>query len=93
MIDTLAVYISLFHFLLFFLALYLHILFISHVDLQLSAAGRPDESLSIEAIGPFWFSTDEVMQNRKLLSVSLHKGQLKANIFYQPHTSTNLEVL
>ncbi|CAD5167233.1 unnamed protein product [Musa acuminata subsp. malaccensis] len=65
---------------------------ISHGAVKLSAAGRPDESLSIEAIGPFWFSTDEVMQNRKLLSVSLHKGQLKANIFYQPHTSTNLEV-
>ncbi|XP_038973115.1 protein SUBSTANDARD STARCH GRAIN 4, chloroplastic isoform X2 [Phoenix dactylifera] len=65
---------------------------ISREAVKLNATGRPDEILSVEVIGPLWFSTKEIMQNKRRLSVSLQKGQLRANICYQPQNSTNLEV-
>ncbi|WOL15334.1 hypothetical protein Cni_G24115 [Canna indica] len=64
---------------------------ISRESIKLSAAGRPDENLLVEVIEPFLFSP-EMIHHRRLLSISLQKGQLRANIFYQPHSSTNLEV-
>lgn len=63
------------------------------MDFQLSAAGRPDENLLAEVIGPFWFSKEEMVKNRRSLYFSLQKGQIRANIFYQPQISANLEVL
>lgn len=63
------------------------------MDYQLSAAGRPDENLLAEVIGPFWFSKEEMVKSRRLLYFSLQKGQIRANIFYQPQISANLEVL
>ncbi|EHA8590861.1 hypothetical protein COCNU_scaffold026073G000010 [Cocos nucifera] len=65
---------------------------VGQVVFALNATGRPDENLSVEVIGPLWFSTKEIMQNKRRLSVSLQKGQLRANICYQPQNSTNLEV-
>lgn len=65
---------------------------ISGEAVKLNAAGRPDENLFVEVIGPLWFSRKEIMQNKRHLSVSLQKGQLRANIYYQPQNSTNLEV-
>lgn len=58
--------------------------------IQLDASGRPDESLSLEVVGLLHKSAEESLG--KLLSFSLQKGQLKANICYQPTVSANLEV-
>ncbi|XP_072998908.1 protein SUBSTANDARD STARCH GRAIN 4, chloroplastic isoform X1 [Typha latifolia] len=68
------------------------VLSISHDSVKLNAFGRPDENLSMDVIGPLWFSTEETMQSRRMLSVFLQKGQLRANISYHPENSTNLEV-
>ncbi|XP_074570034.1 protein SUBSTANDARD STARCH GRAIN 4, chloroplastic isoform X1 [Curcuma longa] len=65
---------------------------ISREVVKLSAAGRPDENLLAEVIGPFWFSKEEMVKNRRSLYFSLQKGQIRANIFYQPQISANLEV-
>ncbi|PKU85008.1 uncharacterized protein LOC110096282 isoform X2 [Dendrobium catenatum] len=65
---------------------------ISHDAIKLDAMGRADENLSIEVIGPISHRTDETPYNNKSLSISLQKGQLKANICYQPQQSANLEV-
>lgn len=59
---------------------------------QLNATGRPDENLSAEVFGPFWLSTEQIAENRKFVSISLQKGQLRANAYYNPQNSTNLEV-
>ena len=61
--------------------------------MQLDAIGRPDESLAVEFVGPLQPSGEDGPQSGKLLSVSLQKGQLKANICVQPFHSANLEVL
>lgn len=60
--------------------------------MQLDATGRPDESLAMEFIGPLRSKAEHNLQNGKLLSFSLQKGQLKANIYFQPFHSANLEV-
>ncbi|KAL5716618.1 hypothetical protein ACHQM5_009756 [Ranunculus cassubicifolius] len=67
-------------------------LIISHENIKLDATGRPDESLAVEVVGPLQPTMDQNLQNRTLLSFSLQKGQLKANICYQPHHSVNVEV-
>ncbi|KNA09855.1 hypothetical protein SOVF_149730 isoform B [Spinacia oleracea] len=58
--------------------------------IKLDATGRPDESLSLEMIGLLHHSVEKAQG--KLLSFSLQKGQLKANICYQPAVSANLEI-
>lgn len=59
---------------------------------QLDASGRPDESLVVEFVGPLQPSNEDGLQTGKLLSISLQKGQLRANICFQPFHSANLEV-
>lgn len=60
--------------------------------MQLDATGRPDESLAVEVIGPLQsIAEDNIIGN--MLSFSLQKGQLRANVCYQPFQSANLEVL
>lgn len=59
---------------------------------QLAATGRPDENLTVEVIEPLWFTVDHSLQKRRLMSVSLQKGQLRANVSYQPEHYVNLEV-
>ncbi|XP_074280480.1 protein TIC236, chloroplastic isoform X2 [Silene latifolia] len=63
----------------------------SRERIKLDATGRPDESLNVDIIG-LLRPTNEESQDGKLLSVSLQKGQLKANVIYQPAVSVNLEV-
>ncbi|KAK9682565.1 hypothetical protein RND81_10G082300 [Saponaria officinalis] len=63
----------------------------SRERIKLDATGRPDESLTMDIIGLLRPTTEE-SKDGKLLSVSLQKGQLKANIFYQPAVSANLEI-
>lgn len=60
--------------------------------MQLDATGRPDESLAVEFVGPLNPNIEDNLQSGKLLSFSLQKGQLKANIRFQPFHSANLEV-
>lgn len=62
---------------------------ISQDAIKLDATGRPDESVLIEVTGPFIEGT---LNNKRLLSISLQKGQLRANICYQPQYSANVEV-
>ncbi|KAL6980146.1 hypothetical protein U1Q18_021795 [Sarracenia purpurea var. burkii] len=64
---------------------------ISRDCIKLDAIGRPDESLSVEVVGPLQPSVGENL-NRKVLSFSLQKGHLRANVCYQPLHSVNLEV-
>ncbi|KAL9233913.1 hypothetical protein vseg_008847 [Gypsophila vaccaria] len=63
----------------------------SRERIKLDATGRPDESLTMDIVG-LLRPTGEESQEGKLMSVSLQKGQLKANIFYQPAVSANLEI-
>jgi hypothetical protein len=58
----------------------------------LDASGRPDESLAVEFVGPLKQSSEDGLQSGKLLSISLQKGQLRANVCFQPFHSANLEV-
>ncbi|KAI4337379.1 hypothetical protein L6164_015804 [Bauhinia variegata] len=60
--------------------------------IMLDATGRPDESLVLDFVGPLQPSAEDNLQSGKLLSVSLQKGQLRANICVQPFHSANLEV-
>ncbi|KAL0330790.1 UNVERIFIED_CONTAM: protein, chloroplastic [Sesamum angustifolium] len=62
-----------------------------NIHLRLDATGRPDESLAIELVGPLRSTSEENLAG-KLLSFSLQKGHLKANAYYQPLHSANLEV-
>lgn len=64
----------------------------SHDIIKVDTTGRPDENLSVEVIGPLWLNVEETLQKRRLLSLSLQKGQLRANICYQPQQSANVEV-
>ncbi|KAM0951214.1 hypothetical protein DsansV1_C04g0049581 [Dioscorea sansibarensis] len=64
---------------------------VSHNAVKLAATGRPDENLSVEVIEPLWFTMEHSLQKRRLMSVSLQKGQLRANISYQPEHYVNLE--
>ncbi|KAL2897742.1 Structural maintenance of chromosomes flexible hinge domain-containing protein 1 [Bienertia sinuspersici] len=61
----------------------------SRYHIKLDATGRPDESLSLEVIGLLHHTVEKSQE--KLLSFSLQKGQLKANMSYQPSLSANLE--
>ncbi|KAK7320719.1 hypothetical protein VNO77_30448 [Canavalia gladiata] len=65
---------------------------VSPKRIKLDASGRPDESLSAEFVGPLKPSNEDGLQSGKLLSISLQKGQLRANICFQPFHSANLEV-
>lgn len=64
------------------------VLNLSRARIKLDATGRPDESLAVEVIGPF--AEENVIGN--MLSFSLQKGHLRANVCYQPFQSANLEV-
>ncbi|XP_077225871.1 protein TIC236, chloroplastic-like [Tasmannia lanceolata] len=64
---------------------------ISEENMKLDATGRPDENLTVEVIGPLRPTTGENLQ-KSTISVSLQKGQLRANVYYQPKCSANLEV-
>ncbi|XP_028200538.1 uncharacterized protein LOC114384905 isoform X3 [Glycine soja] len=59
---------------------------------ELDASGRTDESLAVEFVGPLQPCNEDGLQSGKLLSISLKKGQLRANICFQPFHSANLEV-
>lgn len=59
---------------------------------QLDAIGRPDESLAIEVVQPLQSGSEKNLQNGKLFSFSLQKGQLKANICLRPLHSATFEV-
>ncbi|PON53076.1 hypothetical protein PanWU01x14_204560 [Parasponia andersonii] len=68
------------------------LLSISRDCFKLDATGRPDESLAVKFVGPLNPNIEDNSQNGKLLSFSLQKGQLKANVCFQPSHSANLEV-
>ncbi|KAJ7966099.1 Embryo defective protein [Quillaja saponaria] len=57
---------------------------------SLDAIGRPDESLAVEFVGPLQPGGEDSSQSGKLLSFSLQKGQLRADICFQPFHSANL---
>ncbi|EXC20797.1 hypothetical protein L484_007379 [Morus notabilis] len=65
---------------------------ISRDCFKLDATGRSDESLAVEFVGPLNPNSEENSEHGKMLSFSLQKGQLKANICFQPFHSANLEV-
>lgn len=60
--------------------------------MQLDATGRPDESLLVEVVRPSQPSAEESIIG-KMLSFSLQKGHLRANVCYRPLHSASLEVL
>ncbi|XP_052185056.1 protein TIC236, chloroplastic isoform X2 [Diospyros lotus] len=64
---------------------------ISRECIKLDATGRPDECLAVEVGGALQPSAEENL-TRKVLSFSLQKGHLRANICYRPLHSANLEV-
>nr|GEW96720.1 embryo defective 2410 isoform 2 [Tanacetum cinerariifolium] len=67
------------------------VLNISRGCIKLDATGRPDESLAVEVIGPLEsIAEDNIIGT--MLSFSLQKGQLRANVRYKPFHSANLEV-
>ncbi|CAH8263567.1 unnamed protein product [Arabidopsis lyrata] len=68
------------------------LLSVSRDHVKLDAAGRPDESLTLDFIGPLQPNSDENEQSGKLLSFSLQKGQLRANACFQPQQSATLEI-
>ncbi|XP_028103710.1 uncharacterized protein LOC114302829 isoform X3 [Camellia sinensis] len=64
---------------------------ISRKCIKLDATGRPDESLAVEVLGALQPNVGENL-NGKVLSFSLQKGHLRANVCYRPLHSANLEV-
>ncbi|CAL8996726.1 unnamed protein product [Prunus brigantina] len=60
--------------------------------IKLDATGRPDESLVMEFVGPLKHNNEDNSQSGQLLSFFLQKGQLKANICFQPFHSASLEI-
>jgi len=60
--------------------------------MQLDASGRPDESLEVEFNGPLQSSDEDGTNGRQVLSISLQKGQLGANVSIQQSHSASLEV-
>ncbi|KAI4376157.1 hypothetical protein MLD38_013947 [Melastoma candidum] len=64
---------------------------ISKEYIKLEAMGRPDESLAVEVAGPLGL-VEGNETNGRLLSFSLQKGQLRANVCYQPRLSATLEL-
>ncbi|KAL5975173.1 hypothetical protein ACLOJK_031852 [Asimina triloba] len=65
---------------------------ISHENMKLEAMGRPDENLTVEVVGPLFPAVGENIEKTTMLSFALQKGQLRANMSYQPQCSANLEV-
>uniref|UniRef100_A0A1J3ED73 Translocation and assembly module TamB C-terminal domain-containing protein n=1 Tax=Noccaea caerulescens TaxID=107243 RepID=A0A1J3ED73_NOCCA len=65
---------------------------VSRDHVKLDAVGRPDESLTLDFVGPLQPNSEENVQSGKLLSFSLQKGQLRANACYQPQQSATLEI-
>ncbi|XVE98519.1 hypothetical protein REPUB_Repub03eG0113100 [Reevesia pubescens] len=65
---------------------------ISRDSVKLDATGRPDESLAVEVVQPLQTGFEENLQNGKLFSFSLQKGQLRANICLRPLHSATLEI-
>ncbi|KAM5566269.1 protein TIC236, chloroplastic [Rosa sericea] len=65
---------------------------ISRECIKLDATGRPDESLVVEFVGPLKPNSETNTQSGQLLSFFLQKGQLKANICFQPFHSASLEI-
>ncbi|MBA0657615.1 hypothetical protein Goklo_009894 [Gossypium klotzschianum] len=65
---------------------------ISRDSIKLDATGRPDESLAVEVVQPLQSGSEENLQNGKLFSFSLQKGQLKANICLRPLHSATLKI-
>ncbi|XP_019414960.1 PREDICTED: uncharacterized protein LOC109326680 isoform X1 [Lupinus angustifolius] len=65
---------------------------VSPEGIKLDASGRSDESLAVEFIGPLQPNGEDGLPMGKLLSISLQKGQLRANVGFQPFHSANLEV-
>ncbi|XP_022729806.1 uncharacterized protein LOC111284940 isoform X2 [Durio zibethinus] len=65
---------------------------ISRDSVKLDAAGRPDESLAVEVVQPLQVGSEENLQNGKLFSFSLQKGQLRANICFRSLHSATLEI-
>ncbi|XP_022755273.1 uncharacterized protein LOC111303345 isoform X9 [Durio zibethinus] len=65
---------------------------ISQDSVKIDATGRPDESLAVEVVQPIQPGSKENLQNGKLLSFSLQKGQLRANICLRPLHSATLEI-
>ncbi|XP_027356890.1 uncharacterized protein LOC113866209 [Abrus precatorius] len=60
--------------------------------IKLDASGRPDESLKVDFVGPLQLSGEGGLESGQLLSISLQKGQLRANVDFQPGHSASLEV-
>ncbi|OMO80485.1 hypothetical protein COLO4_24068 [Corchorus olitorius] len=65
---------------------------ISRDSVKLDATGRPDESLAVEVVQPLQPGSEENLQNGKLFSFSLQKGQLRTNICLRPLHSATLEI-
>ncbi|TKY74672.1 hypothetical protein E2542_SST03435 [Spatholobus suberectus] len=60
------------------------LLSVSPECIKLNASGRPDESLQL--------SGKSGLKSGQLLSISLQKGQLRANVDFQPSHSASLEI-
>lgn len=58
----------------------------------MDASGRSDESLVVDFVGPLQLSGESGLKSGTVLSVSLHKGQLRANVDFRPCYSASLEV-
>lgn len=86
MLQLLMPYYCLFLFLQFIL------IFEIFLVVQLDATGRPDESLVMEFVGPLKPNSETNLECGQLLSFLLQKGQLKANVCFQPFHSATLEV-
>uniref|UniRef100_A0A2P2KTP8 Uncharacterized protein MANES_13G069700 n=1 Tax=Rhizophora mucronata TaxID=61149 RepID=A0A2P2KTP8_RHIMU len=65
---------------------------ISRGRIKLDTVGRLDEILAVEVVGPLQLGSEDNTQNGKLLSFSLQKGQLRANVCFQPQHSAILEI-
>ncbi|KAK9029590.1 hypothetical protein V6N11_026702 [Hibiscus sabdariffa] len=65
---------------------------ISQDSVKLDAIGRPDESLAVEIVRPLQPGSEENLQNGKLFSFSLQKGQLRANVCLRPLHSATFEI-
>ncbi|WJX41851.1 hypothetical protein P8452_29149 [Trifolium repens] len=65
---------------------------ISPEFIKLDASGRPDESLEVEFIGPMQSSDEDGLKSGQMLSISLQKGKLGANVSIQQSHSASLEI-
>ncbi|XP_020207319.1 uncharacterized protein LOC109792326 isoform X2 [Cajanus cajan] len=69
------------------------LLSVSPECIKLNASGRSDESLVMNFVGPLQLSGETGMKSGQVLSISLQKGKLRANVNFQPgHSTTSLEV-